>query len=152
MTFESLTRCTPDSKCGHDTLGCETDEDCNSGHECVGTGTGRKCMDIDECNDQRFSADTLAYCGQYTNCNNNHGSYSCDCFTGTELVVSGKIDHKPYQDRKQLSITEDLFQYKSANQETKKPQKEFSIGVLINKKVATESSYPIQINQTHNHL
>ena len=69
-------------------------------------------MDIDECNDQRFSADTLAYCGQYTNCNNNHGSYSCDCFTGTELVVGEKVDLKPQNQirkgtRKQNTIRPD---------------------------------------------
>ena len=46
-------RCTPQARCGHDTFGCDTNQDCNDGHECVGTGTNRKCMDINECTDNR---------------------------------------------------------------------------------------------------
>jgi len=45
-------------------------------------------LDIDECNDPRFSADTLAYCGVNTVCTNSHGSYSCPCVTGYESFVA----------------------------------------------------------------
>ena len=41
------------SRCGHDTTGCDADEDCDDGLECVGEGTDRKCFDIDECEDPR---------------------------------------------------------------------------------------------------
>ena len=77
-------RCTPHSRCGHGSYGCETDEDCNDGHECVGTGTNKMCVDIDECTDHRFSGPTLAYCGENTTCSNSHGSYSCPCNGGYE--------------------------------------------------------------------
>ena len=62
--------------------GCESDEDCNDGLECVGDGTARKCVDINECSDDRFSADTLAHCGMNSTCSNNVGSFSCVCNAG----------------------------------------------------------------------
>ena len=43
----------PHLRCGHDTFGCDGDEDCLGGLECVGEGTERKCMDIEECTDPR---------------------------------------------------------------------------------------------------
>ena len=52
-------RCTPWSRCGHNTLGCEQDQDCNDGHECVGQGTQRKCVDINECTDPRYNITKL---------------------------------------------------------------------------------------------
>ena len=60
-------------------------EDCAAGHECIGSGTERKCVDIDECNDQRFSADSLAFCGENATCLNYLGSFGCSCNNGYEL-------------------------------------------------------------------
>ena len=48
-----LRKCVPYAKCGHNAVGCESNQDCQAGHECVGTGNERKCMDINECTDPR---------------------------------------------------------------------------------------------------
>ena len=75
-------RCTPLTKCDDGVIGCENDEDCNEGLECVGDGAARKCVDINECSDDRFSADTLAYCGMNATCSNTIGSFYCYCNPG----------------------------------------------------------------------
>ena len=77
-------RCTPLTKCDHDTLGCFNDGDCNDGLECVGTGLERKCLDIDECTDPRFISISQNFCGLNTTCVNHIGNYSCSCNPGKE--------------------------------------------------------------------
>ena len=41
------------ARCGHETFGCDGDEDCHQGLECIGADTERRCLDIDECQDPR---------------------------------------------------------------------------------------------------
>ena len=41
------------ARCGHQTFGCDGDEDCHEGLECVGEREERRCVDIDECEDPR---------------------------------------------------------------------------------------------------
>ena len=60
-------------------------EDCDEGHECAGTGTERKCVDINECTDERFANDTLAFCGENSYCYNFHGTFYCYCNEGYGL-------------------------------------------------------------------
>ena len=42
------------ARCGHETFGCDGDEDCYEGLECTGADTERRCVDIDECQDPRY--------------------------------------------------------------------------------------------------
>ena len=45
-----------------------------------------QCGELQCC---RYSADTLAYCGNHTTCQNSHGSFSCPCVGGYQ--VTGNI-------------------------------------------------------------
>ena len=68
--------CNPFNQCGHNEVGCETNEDCVNGHACIkATNT---CQDIDEC----LTNDGLTYCNMNTNCTNHLGSFSCSCQSG----------------------------------------------------------------------
>ena len=55
ITMNTFTQKFPHLRCGHDTFGCDGDEDCLGGLECVGEGIERKCLDIDECTDPRYT-------------------------------------------------------------------------------------------------
>ena len=41
-----------------------------------------QCGELQCC---RYSADTLAYCGNHTTCQNSHGSFSCPCNPGYQV-------------------------------------------------------------------
>ena len=44
-----------------------------------------QCGDLQCC---RYSADTLAYCGNHTTCQNSHGSFSCPCVGGYQVILN----------------------------------------------------------------
>ena len=50
---------------------------------------GTRDMQCGELQCCRYSADTLAYCGNHTTCQNSHGSFSCPCVGGYQ--VTGNI-------------------------------------------------------------
>uniref|UniRef100_A0AAY4EML9 Nidogen 1b n=1 Tax=Denticeps clupeoides TaxID=299321 RepID=A0AAY4EML9_9TELE len=72
--------------------GCDSNAMCRAGTgtqftcECAGgyTGDGRTCYDIDECRD------TPQICGRHTICNNQPGSFRCECIEGFQFASDGR--------------------------------------------------------------
>ncbi|KAL1006142.1 hypothetical protein UPYG_G00068340 [Umbra pygmaea] len=79
--------------------GCDTNAACRPGEgiqftcECATgfTGDGRQCYDIDECRE------TSGICGPHTICNNQPGTFRCECVDGFQFSSDGKtcveLDH-----------------------------------------------------------
>ncbi|XP_072516823.1 nidogen-1 [Salminus brasiliensis] len=71
--------------------GCDTTAVCRPGQgnqftcECATgfTGDGRTCLDIDECRD------TPQICGPHTICNNQPGTFRCECMEGFQFASDG---------------------------------------------------------------
>ncbi|XP_051529265.1 nidogen-1-like [Myxocyprinus asiaticus] len=79
--------------------GCDTNAICRPGQgkdftcECATgfTGNGRICKDVDEC------SETPLICGPYTMCNNQPGTFRCECLDGFQFASDGRtcveMDH-----------------------------------------------------------
>ncbi|XP_024298640.2 nidogen-1-like [Oncorhynchus tshawytscha] len=72
--------------------GCDTNAACRPGEgvqftcKCSTgfTGDGRQCYDIDECRE------TPEICGSHTVCNNQPGTFRCECVDGFQFASNGK--------------------------------------------------------------
>jgi len=74
--------CVPNDQCGENVIGCHSSEDCLPGLQCMIEADQPYCADVDECSDERDQFNKLHVCGDYTNCINSVGSFSCECQAG----------------------------------------------------------------------
>ncbi|XP_043535972.1 nidogen-1 [Chiloscyllium plagiosum] len=78
--------------CYTGTHGCDTNAACRPGQgnrftcECSAGfyGDGQTCYDVDECRDDP------SICGNYAVCNNQPGTFRCECFTGYQFAEDGR--------------------------------------------------------------
>ncbi|XP_051880023.1 nidogen-1 [Pristis pectinata] len=78
--------------CYTGTHGCDTNAACRPGQgnqftcECSAGfyGDGQTCYDVDECRDNP------SICGNYAVCNNQPGTFRCECFTGYQFADDGR--------------------------------------------------------------
>ncbi|XP_029449963.1 nidogen-1 isoform X2 [Rhinatrema bivittatum] len=78
--------------CYTGTHGCDTNAACRPGQgnqftcECTAgfRGNGITCFDVDECREQP------AICGDHATCNNQPGTFRCECFDGYQFSEDGR--------------------------------------------------------------
>lgn len=81
-----------ENPCYTGTHGCDTNAACRPGQgnrftcECSAGfyGDGQTCYDVDECRDNP------SICGNYAVCNNQPGTFRCECFAGYQFAEDGR--------------------------------------------------------------